>query len=69
MKYLFRTICWLRTLWRSLLLPMGFTKIEGETVLVSGCDMIEEEKHEDCTVSIVSCEDCGKTEIGWWENK
>lgn len=49
-------ICWIKTLWRSL---WHFPDI------IEGCDYIETATHENCRVSILNCDCCGKVSVGW----
>lgn len=58
MKRINQWQCWLRGLWRSL--PFFFTGYS-----MSGHNLIDTEKHENCTVEISYCETCGKMEMSW----
>jgi hypothetical protein len=54
-----RIICWLKGIWRSL------PNIMQGDYPIDGCDYVEKEKHENCTVEISECEHCGKVDITW----
>lgn len=55
-------LCFLKTFWR--------TWGEGiPSAIVSGHDWLDEEEHDNCTVTISRCEVCGEQEISWYENR
>ncbi len=47
--------CWLRAIPRIIQ--------TGE--LFEGCNYVETERHDNCRVSVLHCECCGKLSIGW----
>ena len=56
-----RIDCWFKTIWRTAAL---FLKT-GKAYVVEGHVYVETEVHENVTVYISECKDCGKVEISW----
>jgi len=50
-----RLLCWLRGIGRS------FTMMFP----ADGCTYVEREKHENVTVIVSTCEDCGNADVSW----
>jgi hypothetical protein len=57
MRFLSRWICWLTGIYRWVSTGLGY--------LVSGCDWISLEVHENVTVIVDRCEICGARSITW----
>lgn len=55
-----KLLCWIKGLWRSWEIVIG-----GSPHTMSGHTFQEVEKHENVTVEIGKCVDCGEVDITW----
>lgn len=57
--------CFLRAIWRTFTHPIGFTRVNGETVVCSGHKLQNDEEDISALVTTGHCMDCGKRDISW----
>ena len=60
-----RIDCWVKGIWRTL---RYYVKTGSLTETVEGHLYEDIEVHENVTVTVSRCKDCGKIELGWKRN-